>query len=119
MYRDPNLLKLAENQPCLLQASPKCLGDDGWTTVAAHSNQLIHSKGKGIKAEDCYSVWACYHCHTWLDQGNADWQAKADAWDVAFEQQIMEWVDMASQITVRPWKREAAIRALEYLGVID
>ena len=52
MYRDPDLLKLAQGQRCLLNVHPYCDDDEGSTTVACHSNELIHGKGKGIKADD-------------------------------------------------------------------
>jgi hypothetical protein len=45
------------------------MDDEGSTTVAAHSNWGEHGKGKAIKAEDSYSVWACWRCHQMLDQG--------------------------------------------------
>jgi len=70
MYRDPDILKLAQGQPCLINCHPYCLGDEGSTTVSAHSNQLIHGKGRGLKADDCMSVWACHRCHAHLDSGD-------------------------------------------------
>ncbi len=57
MYRDPDLLRLAQGEKCLLECHPYCDGDEGSTTVACHSNEIIHNKGKGIKADDCMSVW--------------------------------------------------------------
>ena len=77
MYRDSDLLKLAQGQPCLLNVHPYCDGDLGETTVACHSNQLIDGKGKGLKADDCMTVWGCYRCHTWLDQGDKSKKEKA------------------------------------------
>jgi hypothetical protein len=62
MLRSKPLLALAKGQPCM-----NC-GCEG-TTVAAHSNMLIHGKGKGIKAHDCFTAWLCAACHSWLDQG--------------------------------------------------
>jgi hypothetical protein len=38
-------------------------------TQAAHSNQLIHGKGRGIKASDEYTAALCFDCHMKLDQG--------------------------------------------------
>ncbi len=35
---------------------------------AAHSNFGIHGKGKGIKADDCYTIPLCVICHQNLDQ---------------------------------------------------
>lgn len=59
--RNPALLKLAQGKLCLLSIPKVCNGNPE-TTVAAHSNQLIHDKGKGIKAHDWASVWACSAC---------------------------------------------------------
>ena len=41
------------------------------TTVAAHSNQLRHGKGMGIKASDQYVAFLCFSCHHELDQGRS------------------------------------------------
>lgn len=62
-YRNPKLLKLANGLPCIF-----CGRQDG-TTVWAHSNQLKHGKGRGIKASDAAGMLLCYTCHTDLDQG--------------------------------------------------
>lgn len=35
---------------------------------AAHSNFGIHGKGKGIKADDRYTLPLCHKCHADLDQ---------------------------------------------------
>ena len=35
---------------------------------AAHSNFGIHGKGKGIKADDKYTIPLCHSCHANLDQ---------------------------------------------------
>ena len=35
---------------------------------AAHSNFGIHGKGKGIKADDKYTIPLCHECHANLDQ---------------------------------------------------
>ena len=61
------------------------------TTVAAHSNRLIHDKGLGIKAHDCYIVWACSSCHTEIDQGNKlSQQEKIEYWNVGFQKTILQ-----------------------------
>jgi hypothetical protein len=116
MYRDPDLLKLAKGEKCLLECHPYCDGDEGSTTVAAHSNELIHGKGKGIKADDCMSVWACYKCHCWLDQGTASKREKAKIFDRAWYRQVNEWHDIADTISQKPWRKEAAERVLAHIG---
>ena len=35
---------------------------------AAHSNFGIHGKGKGVKADDRYTLPLCHSCHADLDQ---------------------------------------------------
>jgi hypothetical protein len=116
-YRDKKLLELAEGEACLLQVAKNCLGGDGSTTVACHSNLLIHGKGRSIKADDHHSVWGCYHCHTWLDSSNTDYDTKNLAFQEAYNRQLHAWMDLADNITIRPWRREAARRVLTHLGV--
>jgi hypothetical protein len=116
-YRDKKLLELAEGETCLLQVAKNCLGGDGSTTVACHSNLLIHGKGRSIKADDHHSVWGCYHCHTWLDASNTDYDTKNIAFQKAYNRQLHAWMDFADNITIKPWRREAARRVLTHLGV--
>jgi hypothetical protein len=116
MYRDANLLKLAKGEKCLLQVADDCLGDEGSTTVAAHSNLMAHGKGRGLKAEDCYTVWACYRCHSNFDQGGVFFRAdKEILFTEALLRQIEEWRKIATSPTLKPWKVEAARNALDYL----
>jgi Asp-tRNA(Asn)/Glu-tRNA(Gln) amidotransferase A subunit family amidase len=118
-YRSPALLALARGKPCLLNAVEACLTSrDTSTTVAAHSNQSKHGKGMGRKADDAYSVWACVHCHTWLDQGKAPKAEKVRAFDAAHARQVEEWLKIAINRPIH-WDDvkgyEAAINALEEL----
>lgn len=116
MYRDPDLLKLAKGEKCLLQISDHCMGDQGDTTVAAHSNFMMHGKAKGLKAEDCYSVWSCYKCHSIFDQGGVfTREEKANLFYEALLRQIEEWRKIATSPTLKLWKVEAARNALDYL----
>ena len=116
MYRDPNLLKLAKGEKCLLQIATDCLGDEGSTTVAAHSNFMEHGKAKGLKAEDCYSVWSCYKCHTIFDQGTTlSKREKENAFGDAMLRQVEEWRKIGVSAALKPWKVEAARNALEHL----
>ena len=116
MYRDANLLKLAKNEKCLLQISDDCMGDEGSTTVAAHSNLMAHGKAKSLKAEDCYSVWACYKCHSIFDQGGSfSREEKENAFGDAMLRQVLEWQKIATNPALRPWKVEAARQVLDHL----
>lgn len=47
---------------CQCGASPR--------SQAAHSNFGVHGKGKGIKADDKYTIPLCHECHGKLDQYN-------------------------------------------------
>jgi hypothetical protein len=68
MYRSKRLLDAARGQECMVQIPGICTNNPE-TVVAAHSNQLRHGKGGGLKAHDCFIAWACYSCHAELDQG--------------------------------------------------
>ena len=59
--RDSDRLELIRSLPCCqCGASPR--------SQAAHSNFGIHGKGKGIKADDEYTIPLCANCHASLDQ---------------------------------------------------
>jgi hypothetical protein len=106
-YRDKHLLALARGKPCLMLAVEACRGGD--TTVAAHSNQARHGKGMARKADDCYSVWSCAACHSWLDQGKAPKAEKVRAFDAALGRQVKAWQSIekfdATELQVKAVKR--------------
>lgn len=58
--RNPKRLAAIRKLPCV-----KC-GQS--PSQAAHSNFGEHGKGKGIKADDKYTIPLCYKCHQWFDQ---------------------------------------------------
>ena len=116
-YRDANLLKLAAGERCLLESTPRCQGMLGQTTVPCHSNLMEDGKGRALKASDAKTVWGCYSCHHWLDQGMATKEKKQKIWDAAYARQIEEWVKIADNICLKPWKVEAARKVLDHLGV--
>jgi hypothetical protein len=116
MYRDANLLKLAKGEKCLLEVADDCLGDEGSTTVAAHSNLMEHGKGKGLKSQDCFTVWACHRCHSLFDQGGSfTRQEKRDIFYAALLRQIEEWRKIGVNPALQPWKVQAARNALDHL----
>jgi hypothetical protein len=115
-YRDKDLLKLAEDQHCLLQVPNFCTGGSS-TIVACHSNEGSNGKGKGIKASDADTVWGCHSCHTWLDQGAASKEEKTTLYYQAYAQQVVEWLKIARSISIKPWKVEAARNVLKHLGI--
>ena len=63
--RSTELLRLAIGQPCTI-GLPCCVKSP---CCCAHSNQSIHGKGRGIKADDCWVAFACEACHYQIDQG--------------------------------------------------
>ena len=83
MYRNQKLLEAVRQLPCQM-----CGIEDG-TVVAAHSNQLRHGKGRGLKAHDWAIAALCFKCHMEIDQGKLyDKQTRADLWDSAFEKTL-------------------------------
>ena len=57
--RDAKRLAAIRKLPCI-----KC-GQS--PSQAAHSNFGNHGKGKGIKADDKYTIPLCHICHRWFD----------------------------------------------------
>jgi hypothetical protein len=116
-YRDPVLLEMARGRPCLLPTP--CCDHMHQTTVAAHSNQQAHGKGKGRKADDCYTVWACFGAHTWLDQSKASKAEKDAKFAFAHAQQVLAWRLIAMDPNEPERFRRAAQRALERLEMTE
>jgi hypothetical protein len=61
--RSRKLLQAVASLPC------QHCNREGYTQ-AAHSNQSIHGKGRGIKASDVFTAALCDVCHAALDQGS-------------------------------------------------
>lgn len=112
--RNPRLLRLAQNMPCLLMV-PGCCNHRIDTTVACHSNLSRHGKGAARKADDCYSVWGCSACHRWLDQGPAEAAIKEDVFMSGMERQAAFWRDIAYDASRPEADRSAALWAIEQL----
>jgi len=82
-YRNKKLLESVRDFPCQI-----CGSEDG-TVVAAHSNQIIDGKGKGIKAHDFRIAALCYRCHSEVDQGaKLNRQEKLNIWELAHRRTI-------------------------------
>jgi len=82
-YRNPKLLKLAKDAPCVL-----CGSNDG-TVVASHSNQLRDGKGTGIKAKDFRIAFLCMHHHNMIDNDKKlDRNERIAAWEEAHRKTI-------------------------------
>jgi hypothetical protein len=72
--RDKRRLEACRNLPC-----QHCGAEDG-TVVAAHSNEGIHGKGRGIKASDEFIAALCFACHANIDQGKMSKHDRATLW---------------------------------------
>lgn len=115
-HRNPTLLAMARNQPCLLKIDGVCNGD--WsTTVAAHSNSSQHGKSGARKADDQYHVYACYACHCWLDAGKDSAEVKRAAFDSAHAWMVEIWRNIDAGMQQATPKEKAAARwALDALS---
>jgi hypothetical protein len=114
-WRNPALLDMARNRPCLLLVPGLCNHRID-TTVAAHSNYGIHGKAKSRRADDAYSVWACAACHHWLDFGKASAADKEARFMLAHANQVLAWRLVAMDPAEPERLRKAARAALEFLN---
>ncbi|MEG0132378.1 MAG: hypothetical protein RR677_13080 [Acinetobacter sp.] len=58
--RDAKRLAAIRKLPCIRCGNPN--------SQAAHSNSAKHGKGRGIKADDSFTVPLCHVCHSDFDQ---------------------------------------------------
>lgn len=58
--RSPKRLAAVRLLPCVRCGNPD--------SQAAHSNSAKHGKGRGIKADDQFTVPLCHACHSRFDQ---------------------------------------------------
>ncbi|WP_180020890.1 MULTISPECIES: DUF968 domain-containing protein [unclassified Acinetobacter] len=58
--RNPKRLAAIRRLPCIRCGNPD--------SQAAHSNSAKHGKGRGIKADDSFTVPLCHVCHSDFDQ---------------------------------------------------
>ena len=113
--RNEKFRELANGEDCTVMIPGICRHDSE-TTVLAHMNSLAGGKGMGYKADDHTGVFACYHCHTWLDQGKNDAEKKEAYFSQAQVRMIHRLGDIASSTTMRPWKTGAAKWALDLIA---
>jgi ribosomal protein S27AE len=65
------------------------------STQAAHSNRLIHGKGRGVKASDEYTAALCIRCHFILDQGlKLTKEERIDMWEKAHRKTIERLIEL-------------------------
>lgn len=72
--RDKKRLEACRALPC-----QHCGAEDG-TVIAAHANNAIYGKGRGIKASDEFVAALCFTCHANLDQGKMSKDEKSQMW---------------------------------------
>jgi hypothetical protein len=114
--RNPHLLDMARGRTCLLRVPGVC-NDDRETTVACHSNLPEHEKGGHRKADDCYSVWGCARCHTWLDSSySATGAQRKAAFMAAHLRQVNVWRVLATLESISDADRRAVLWALDNLN---
>lgn len=112
------LLRLAEGEECTVRRYGgfcRCRTDQ---TVWAHTNTQADQKGMGYKGHDSAGFFAGYHCHTYIDQppaSEAQREEIAALVAVAQERTRVRLMEIAASRTERPWKVEAARRALEMI----
>jgi hypothetical protein len=110
-YRDPALMDMAKDRPCLLLVPGICNHRTD-TTVTCHQNE---GKGMAIKAPDNRSVWGCVACHTWLDQSGAPREQKRQAFAQGLQRQMRAWRQIAMDAGEPARFRKAARLAVEEL----
>lgn len=90
-WHDAKMRNACRGQICYLRVPGLCRQrDPEETIVPAHSNESAHGKGGMRKADDKYTVPACFWCHAWLDQGGAPYELTTSTWRRAYR----EWSEV-------------------------
>lgn len=101
--RSKALLKAVASLPCQI------CGASG--TQAAHSNQSVHGKGRGIKASDVYTAAVCAHHHYEIDQGSKlSKSERIEMWTKAHHKTVRELVRRGE------WPQNVPIPDIRVLG---
>jgi hypothetical protein len=80
-WHDAKMRNACRSQICFLRVPLLCpRRDPEETIVPAHSNESEHGKGGARKADDKYTLPACFWCHEWLDNGDAPRMLKFATW---------------------------------------
>lgn len=58
-WRSKKLTQSAKHESCVSCGAPECC----W----CHSNEYLHGKGRGLKADDLFGFYGCMKCHDWYD----------------------------------------------------
>lgn len=114
-HRNPALLEMARGRECIactLSGVAICTPD---SVVAAHSNQGIHGKAKGRKADDFWSVWLGYEHHHFLDASTAEKEIKVKMFADCHAKQVDLWEEVAYSSSESARFKQAALWALNHL----
>ncbi|PJI34345.1 DUF968 domain-containing protein [Acinetobacter pseudolwoffii] len=77
--RNPKRLAVIRKLPCIRCGNPN--------SQAAHSNSSGHGKGRGVKADDAYTVPLCHSCHFKFDTFQLGSRAESE---VMFEKWLVK-----------------------------
>mgnify|MGYP001196370601 FL=1 len=95
-FRSKKLLNMAKDSPYCFS----CGKSNERDIVAAHSNQLIDGKGKGIKASDYRVAFICNNCHTLIDtSAKHSKEEKKQLWESAHRATI-GWLFTSGRLQV-------------------
>ena len=104
---------LARGRECMFRIPGVCSFNPE-QTVLAHSNESQHRKAMGMKADDAIgSVFACYCCHSAVDQGRYTDEWKRQAWMVARDRMQSELEKIYADPSEKEKDRAAAVWALD------
>jgi len=90
-YRNQAIIDAAKGEPCTMY-SPLCNGDPA-TVVACHSDELVHGKGRGIKAHDLFVFFGCSGCHQWYGSSDVPRHEKREAFHYAHARTINRLIE--------------------------
>lgn len=114
---NPHLRDMARKFGCYLWLSPRCTGVHfAETTVLAHENSLSAGKGMGYKAHDWRGVFACYSCHTALDQQSEhDAGTKSSVFLQGLARMAVLYLEILRSPTTLPADKQAAAWAFDHV----
>lgn len=95
----PPLLEVVREAPCMLRVPGICRGGNpDYPSMACHSNDSWHGKGKGLKSHDPFVCAGCKPCHDYVDDARHE-----DRWDLmqAGRDRTLYWLFLNKKLTVK------------------
>lgn len=87
-------LEACRGERCFLRVPDICWRLDlDFSVVPCHSNQAVHGKGMGIKANHRFTVPGCGFCHRYIDQSGVSREEKFSIWNQAYA----EWAPIRAR----------------------